>query len=664
VEAGTVEWIRFAKLPVGLLALAAAALSAVGTAAQATHASRLSATHGKAIAPHPGLKDKQYYRPLAGTTSGSTTGGRYGVFARFDPSRKVSYVGRLVAVDSKRHVTDLGEYEPQMTGWSMAGRSVTAGDLTSPDRVYWWRIGKHPTHGSTSLASDLTYLGAAPDGWVEMSSAGVLLDQAASGGQPTVLGHPFAAADATDVGGASGPTGIVVWNDTDLAFVDFSSHSVTPLDTSLLVSDRSDVGPRCSSVSAVAAACESVPRYAGNRARIANVFIDPLDGSDAIAHTSEFQAGAHCFTQPALVGTKAAWLTCNHGRLWTLDKQRTKAWPKRYHSALVSGDGHFLTSKGASTRALGLTRRLTTDTLIRPVAAHAQTTTFAIGSGRVVWRGDADGLSKPIAVDSRSVVTSSTGRIRTGKVRRVATAHQGIGPFQVQGSTVLFLNRQHSGINRVTVISRWRTTTIATPRFEPVSTNGRDVVWTDHGKAHVLDLKTMKSSSFAAVNAVISKRYVAYVTSDGVLHQKDLTTGNTVQIATGLNTSLQEVALYEFGKAVAWTEYGLATKAFYLPASGGSVHALPDNVGIYSVGKDGVITGSVSASMFSSPPTAPRPANMNEFIGESFSLQPWDGSAPRVVLTGSYLIAPPQIERHVLVWVDQFGQLRARPLPG
>jgi hypothetical protein len=195
--------------------------------------------------------------------------------------------GRLVTIDRsgvKRHVgTAINNYE-----YSLSGSMLTGVDSERPAvSAIRWRNLTTGEHGTAPAVASERYLGASPTGYVFVHDGDQVAERAEPSGEVTELGTPFSSSSDQITGALSGPHGIVMLADMNLAYLSFTHPgTVTALDTSMLKPEPGGFEIDCSSVNAAVVTCTEVffrqndegDEDVGPTPR---VFVDPVDGSPA-----------------------------------------------------------------------------------------------------------------------------------------------------------------------------------------------------------------------------------------------------------------------------------------------------------------------------------------------------------------------------------------------
>lgn len=660
------------RTPSPALPRIAAAVAAAGLAlAAAIPAAASVAPVGKAKALNQrhSITAKTYVVPVAATSDKTTFGKPWAVYTRYNRvGNTPDSTGQLLAVTTNGRPTRFGAVTADMRSLSLSGDTLTAASAARASRVYWWRpslpAGQRGYHVGT-VGADKRYLSSAPDGWVEVDAAGMLYDVDAAVGESSAraLTNPFGSAQHLD--GVSGPTGIVVWNEERLAFVSFANGHVTSLDLSRLTNLTGGTNtPVCWSVSASAAACGSYYFTGEDNSGIRNVFLDPLDGAPAYAVTGKLPAPA------MMLGAKAAGVTeTGHLRVLSADglvtsTNKVGAWP-------VGGLGGFLTTNSkrhVGTKVSANTKH--TSTVLTATKATSEATEFALAKGSVVWLESA---SSHATVHRRTVTRNSLGTgLKLGASRLIARSKALHGELAAAGHTFAYptdLNNSTVGQNggeTLRVVSPARSTSIhGVDRYMPVTLGDHRVAYYhDDRNARLYDLRTGKTVKLAVTAIALSGHWLAYADQAGTIRLKDLKGGAVRTVATGMQ--IVSGQLFVRGQVVAWNAYPPGAgghNAFYRDMStSGSAVQLPTTVVVWQLSDAGLVLEHTTSASGSIAPNFPADRAIRFHEAMTFLLQPYDGSSATTLLVADYPHAGPRVAGHVVVWIDQFGNLRARAL--
>lgn len=656
--------VRFAPARAAV-ALGAAAALTIGLAPLASASTSVPSPTGPArILTAPRATDaKTDVYPLVAVPK-SPLGPALAVYERYNAvGRTLDATGELVAVDAAGHRSKVGVVTPDMRQFSIVGGNLRALSASDPTKVYHWAIpaGPHQTYTTSTVRPGHRYLGAASYGWLSIDAAGELYDD--NGGVAArSLANPFGTAQ--DVSAVSGPTGAVVWNKTDIAFVAFGDGHVTPLDTSRLTNLPGGTNsPVCWSASSSAVACGSYYFTGEDDSGVRNIFLDPLDGAPAYAVSTERPEPA------TMLGSTAAWRT-EDGRLHVLgdgslltSKAKVGTWP-------VAGLGGFLTTNGSRHTGLRVSADTkTTKTVLPPTHATSEATEFALADGTVIWLQN--GRRGP-AVHQRSVTrnSSQTG-VKAGPAHRVARSKALHGQLAAAGATIGYpteLNNSAVGQNggqTLRVVTRHRTRTIhGVDRYLPVSIGAHHVAYyTGERSARIYNLETGKATKLAVTGIALSGHWLAYADTAGTIRLKDLRNGTIRTVATGVQIVGDQ--LFVHGQVVAWNAYppGFGGHlAFYRDMGGsGGVVQLPTDVNVWQLSDAGIVLEHTPARPGATSPAFPGPRAVRFHPAMTFLLQPY-GGAPSTLLVADYPVAGPQVSGHVVAWIDQHGRVRARAL--
>ncbi|HWC35851.1 MAG TPA: hypothetical protein VG650_13625 [Mycobacteriales bacterium] len=612
---------------------------------------------------------KTFVTPIAATKSPSSFGQPWAVFERqnrvgdtADPS------GDLLAVTASGAARSFGTATPDMGAFSLSGYTLTAPSRSDRNRVYWWQPPQPGAQGGdnvATVAAGRRYLASAPDGWVEIDAAGMLYDVSATEGEGSAraIGDPFDSAQ--DVNAVSGPAGVVVWNDSQIAFVSFADSAVTPLDVSRLTDLPGGTNtPVCWSVSARGAACGSYYFTGEDNSGIRNIFLDPLDGGPAYAVTADQP-------QPAtMLGARAGWLT-ESGKLRVLTKSGVVRSAAKVGASPVAGLGGFLTTDPKRHVGLELSSDARhTTTVLRATSARTEATEFALAAGSVVWLESA---SHGATVRQRTLATTAVpARVTAGPNRRVATSKARRGQLAAAGDTVAYpteLNNSAVGQNggetlRVITASR-RATIRGVDRYLPVTVGAHRVAYfTDDRHARLYNLHTHRSTAYTVSGFALSGHWLAYADLSGVIRLKDLANGSVRTVATGARIVSDQ--LFVHGQLVAWNSYPPGAGgdvAFYRDMSGTAAAAqLPDTVNVWQLSDAGLVLEQTTSAPGAAAPLFPSARTVRFHSAMTFLLQPYGATAAAALLTADYPMAGPQVAGGVLAWIDRNGDLKAQPL--
>jgi hypothetical protein len=655
---------RRAALPA--LAGTIAAVAAIGLPASAA-----TSTAVKPLSHHVQISADTYVYPLAAAPQvGSKPG--LAIYERYNVEGQiVDTSGKLITVDAAGHSAAIGVVTPDMQHFSIDGPNLVAVSASDPSRVYSWAIpaeGNNPTYSTYTVHTGSRYLGAAMYGFVEIDPSGELYADN-NGVTRTPLGNPFGT--STDVQGVTGPTGIVVWNDTHIAFVPFASGaSITPLDTSHVppgAPGATDT-PVCWSASSVAVACGAYYDDGEDDSGIKIVFIDPLDGAPAYASSTA------CPTQATMLGAKAAFLSCK-AKLVVMGDGSTITSSSSLTSSPISGLGGFITTGDSGhTGVLISANTKRTTTVLAASHAASEASTFTLASGSITWAENAPG-KQPVTIYRRSVAPNAFDTaVTASKVSTVGGSKVAKGSIASNGSTIVYGTRYvnssigQDGGETLRVVTPTGTRTVTgVDRYGTVALGDHRLAYfTVPGKVQLYDLRTRKTTKLAATAYALSGPRIAYLDGTGTLRVKDLDTGAITVVTTGLAGPYEGGGLFLYGTVVGWNGYRIgapltADREYVDISSPAAPKPVPTGDALWSLTDAGIVLEQPVDVPFNSP-TTPGPSGLRIYAGETFELQTYDGSAASTLLTGDYLMAGPQVAGKVVAWIDQHGQLEARDI--
>lgn len=634
--------------------------------------------HKTRLSAHKALPVAQPVTPLASSpTAVGPDGKPYALYARYNltpTAGQLDRVGTLLAVEADGATRDVGSVTPDMSGFSMAGAVLTAASKSDPGRVYWWEPSTAtapPGYNEASVPADDRYLTSAPDGWYVVDSDGNIIDEPATSGSPAIVAKPFPGVDSIRIAAVSGPTGLVLSDQSALAFVAYGTRTVTPLDTSAAkVSPDDGVYPMCWSVSATDAACGSYDsgQTTGNPS-IANVFVDPLDGSTAVAVSS-----ASCPHAPTITGATAAWRGCDD-RLATLDATTVTTSAHPHPADPIAGLNGFLSDDKTGTKGLLFSPdQQSSEVVLASDSARVEAAQFALTTGRIVWQQDDAGPTPAaLSVQRRSVdINASTSSIDTGPTVDVGRSHLAGAPLAAAGHIVAYAKKSTGNDNAAAANVR-----VVTPSTSVVLHNvdrDRELTIGDHRvvydnatseRAHLFNIRTGLDTPLDSDTAVISSHYLAYVEDDEIL-QKDLTTGHIATV--DYDADVMDNGLFEHGDVVGWNatcypDNGVTIRGAYRDMTNDTTPTLlPDGEGIWALSDAGVITVGIVSPDNGAPSYVPSLTTLSTTQTATFALRPYGSNGEQPILSGSYLDEGPQLHAGVLAWIDAKGKLEAEPL--
>jgi hypothetical protein len=438
--------------------------------------------------------------------------------------------------------------------------------------------------------------------------------------------------------------------------VSYASGAVTPLDTSSVPLTSPQDRYTCWSVTSLNAACGVV---FGGRSRVAGIFVIPLDGGASIA-TAKSATGT-CLHGAVLIKTTAAWIGCGH-HLTTLTSHHTRSSAEKYFGSPAAGLHRFLESDPSVKRGIAVTTTFAAKTIVAPHRENVAASWFTVTNGTVVWKETHHSLRAPLAVQRRSVGLHHD-HVKASAITTVGRTGSAHAPLSISGKSTLYAVNSGAPNQTVIITGPGKTRRIHNLNQNfPANLSAHRVVFLRKGQAHVLNLHNGKGLTIPAATAVISGKFVDYVTPDGILKQRNLSTGSERTVTQGLRPSAQDTDLFAFGKAVGWNGFDAGDdgdEAGY--QSPGKPITVLAHEGIWSLNDAGVITYPRS-NFYGPPDSLVKPRDLYQFANESFSLRPYDSNQEKIVLTGSYLIDGPQVSHGVMAWIDPGGILRARPL--
>jgi hypothetical protein len=658
-EVGRTRFVR-SRVGFAVTALASAALVLTCLAGPAN----ASTSHPKTLSKSAPTAAHTYLDPVAATPDTAAFGEPWAVYERHDAvGQALDPTGQLLAVTAGHKPRVFGEVTSVMSGFSIAGRTLTARSNRNAARVFWWQPAKHTSagtyHAGTVHAGN-RYLGSAPDGWIEIDPTGALHDVPVGAGTPRTLGNPFGSAQG--VSGVSGPTGIVVWNASDIAFVSFATGHVTTLDTSKLTDLSGGTNtPVCWSASASTVACGTYYFTGEDNSGIRNVFLDPLDGKPAFAETTK------CPAEATVLGKHAAWIACSR-HLVVLGKSGVVTSPVKIGAWPVAGLGGYLSTNAKRHVGIKVAANVRTSKTVVP-STHATThaTEFALGAGHIIWLQNA---SSGATVHRRAVGHNAAGTsVNAGTTHRVATSRAVHGQLASAGKTYAYPTKLtssfvgHHGSETLRVVSPSGSVSIHdVDRYLPVTVSGHRIAYyTDPRNARVYDLHTHKTTKFETTGIALSGHWLAYADTAGTISLTNLTTGAVRTVASGMQ--LVDDGLFVHGQTVGWNAYppGFGGhRAYYRNmAAPGPVVPLSTRVNIWQFSDAGMVLERTPSAASSTTPNFPGARALRFRPNMTFLLQAYGSSVAHTLLVTSYPIAGPQLADGVVAWIDQHGRLKA-----
>jgi hypothetical protein len=611
---------------------------------------------------------KMLVSPIAGTTDTTAFGSQWAVYDRYNVvGRSADSTGDLLAVTAAGRTHRFGVRTPDMRNFSLIGATLTAGSGSNAARVYWWRPADGPAEGgyhAATMSAGAHYLGSTQSGWAEIRPDGTVYDVDAATGEASAraIGNPFAS--AADVDGITGPTGVIVWNDTQIAFVPFSGGPTTALDVSKLTSlPGGSNTPVCWSASSAAVACGSYYFTGEDDSRVRNVFLDPLDGGPAYAVDTQ------CPRAAAVLDTRAAWLTCK-GKLRVLGAASPVTSADKIGAEPVAGMGGFLTTGPSRHTGLRYSAGLAhTKTILQSTRATSEATEFAVADGSVLWLENG---SSGTAVRHRAVSRnhSHTG-VKAGTAHRIATSHALHGAIAAAGKAVAYPTRLtsstvgHHGSETLRVVTPSRSATIhGVDRYLPVSIGDHRVAYhVDEFHARLYNLHSHHTTKYDATGIALSGRWLAYATRAGTIRLKNLDTHSVRTVARDVHLNTGQ--LYVHGQVVAWNVYtneGDKLAYFRDMKTGAPASQLPTNLSVWQASDAGLVLEHMTSTDVQSTPNFPQGRAVRFHANMTFLLQPYDGGSLRTLLVADYPTLGPQVAGNVVTWIDSAGRLRARAL--
>lgn len=621
---------------------------------------------------HRQIESADPLRLVAGTTDVVSNAAPEAIIARYNarpalpntiagPVHDADATSQLITVDAAAAASPLARLTPSVLRSSMTGPMFT--ELrTNETTVKWWDVVSGAS-GSVQLQQGVAYLGSSPSGWLTVDQDGEIFDNPANGAAPQSLGRPFPNAATGDVTAVSGPDGVVVSDHAELAYISYASGALTALDTSDVVPVPGvgfSPGPQCWSVSSVAAACGTEVHVDDDQPYLANVFIDPLDGSAPLAQStkcmpSELSPVLSDPRLPTLLGTTAAWISCG-GRLTTLSAGERRTTARRFTPPVVAAGNGLAVVNHAGTKGLVVSRSgKTTELLVSATQAHAEALGFALAGKRLIWSQDNHGLPAAPVNYRRRATGAGHGhdQVALGPAARLAargTILAASRHLQVYGTassanalteSVKVLDRSsHRHIRHVSTVL-------------PVSAgDGRVVLGRVRHRAAEMQMSRPRAHSLRklhALTALVSGHYLAMLRPDGRLVQRNLRSGRTSTVYTSSDPDRTQI--FEHGQAVGWfvdSASGYRTAPRALPI------ALPSDEGLVGLGASQALVESIPAKCLHTitPPVLPCAGAQEDFLVRSF-----DSSTTSVVVDTGYIDAAPVLGKGIVCWIDAEGRL-------
>lgn len=508
------------------------ALSGVASASATVPAHSVALTHGNSPFSY-GLNI------LAGSPS-------YVVYAK-QPAWQPGLFGTQTVVARAQDGT-----ETVLTGTDNVSPFGLADSVLSGQRgnstVVWWDLAQG-THGTATLPSSASYLGAAPDGWL-YGENGHVFDQPTSGSAASDLGAPLGTSDElSDSQIQSGAAGFAVQGDSSIVYRAWSGNSYQPLNFDFTKYQL--LG--CTSIVANAIGCSATDMNYSSQF----VVRIPVDGSAATITTL---ADRPYDVRVALTDTMTLWTDIPSKRLFSVPVAGGTTTTSTFgtlQEQLVSalGVGAFVTGSLAQQRlAFADDATSISSTLPSPGRSPVHAADVELTTNRIAY---ADNEKDYNAGDIWSRSLSGTGSVTAGAPSLLLATPSTSYGLSVSGSLTTDDIATTKGSAVVVVWPHHRRSLSGSSSGQA---SGHRVLYTDSkGNWHLFDIKSGHSTSanIPKGGAALAGNYLAYSKSDGSIWRKKIGTHTSVRLKRALpsNATAYLTKVYAFGDYVGWSQY-------------------------------------------------------------------------------------------------------------
>jgi hypothetical protein len=595
----------------------------------------------------------------------------------------VSGDAELEEYDGSGSPVDLGPapmiYAGYSEQFSLVGPMLTASaDPYGTSSVLWWNLGNQTSGTATSPG---TWLGSAADGYYYFTGDSVYDET--TGGASTIVGSPFSEAGETIFGGSVGPDGLVLaGNHGDLAYLTFGG-TVTPLQSAWKSYEAQDQynGVTCGATSDTDTVC-TIFLDGGDSDSGALAQLVPLDGSAPVAVSDTCMGPGG--RQPSAALTSGA-LICADDVVTSQNLTPSgTASVSNYAVGQPFGYGGTEVVAALGTAVVANPNRTELETVTAstsvPVALLAAPMSvvtagdFALSSGRIAWTSDQTVPGRP---------SSTVSSVRT------ATISNSAGTLNVGASTVfartagwryLYASDETTAYSKLTVtnglkiaslrvVSPQRSTVVSDANRKDVWVSGNQVMYlaaetARHPKKRymLLNATTGKIAPITALNKALAAnidlspsglagKYVAYVTSTGVVKRLNVDTGKVKTVAHGADPHFQD-SVHVYGPYVGWMSNGAATDGvgpgrFRNATTMSAPIKLSPGTFIVATTNSGIVTEHEGSTQT-----------------VDYSLRGYGSdNTETVILSELHAQRPAQVDDSIVAWIDADSVVRAAPIP-